>query len=599
MQKTITSLFLFAILSFTTHDLISQNHAENKNIIASLSSTGTQKFLILLVNYSDSSQYYTAANFKDLFYNNNYSFQGASGSVKKYFLNNSFNQLTLLLTASICGWINVAHTHNYYTGTIASNNWKNFVIDAIEAARGAYTSLDLSNYDSNSDGIIDGIIIIHQGKGQEYSGSTNDINSYMGDMTADNKVYNGKKIGQYIILPEFYGNTRDMQTPGIICHYIGHLLGLPDMTPENLSNDGLGLWDLMGKGYDLNNGRTPANLTAWEKSKLSWQTPEVISATGSYSLKNAMNNNKSYKINTSTSNEYFLLENRQNNGWDKYLPGHGMLIYHVDGSYISSHLSNNTVNNDATHPGLDIEEADSMVGNSSYNGDPFPGAYNVFFFTDNSIPSAMSWAGTPTSKPVSNIFEDMNDSTIYFDFMDDGPADFNCDYRNAAPGDTIQFFDISGFSADTWAWAITPSTGVTYVDSANAEKRNPRFRFDATGYYTVKMTASGGGNTDIESKHHYIHIDPAYQGIDEHLPGLVITAFPVPASDYLCVRIENGTGLPADGSLFDIMGKQVSKFRFERNNKTIINTAGLVPGCYLLEVKQKNEIVKKKIFISR
>lgn len=597
MQKITTSLFLFIALSLFTNGTFSQNHAGNKNITASLLPTGTQKFLVLLVNYSDSSQLYTLTNFKDLFYNTNYNFQGASGSIRKYFLNNSFNQLTFLLTASICGWLNVAHPHNYYAGTMASNNWKSFVIDAIDAARGAFTSLNFSNYDANSDGIVDGIIIIHQGKGQESSGNTNDIYSYMGDMTSDNKVYNGKKIGQYIILPEFYANTKDIQTPGIICHYIGHLLGLPDMTPENLSNDGTGIWDLMGRGYGLNNGRTPANLTAWEKSKLGWQTPTVISATGSYSLKNAMNNNKSYKINTIASNEYFLLENRQNTGWDTYLPGHGMMIYHVDDTYITSHLANNTVNTDMTHPGLDVVEADGMTGSSNYEGDPFPGTHYVCSFTDNTTPSAMSWSGSNTAKPAINIYEESGDSTIYFDFMTLGPADFNSDHINSAPTDTIQFFDISGFSADSWTWEIIPSTGVTYVDSAGAEKRNPRYRFDINGFYTVKMTASGGGNTDVESKHHYIHIDPVYQGINEHTPGLNITVFPVPAADYIYVSIQQGSGLQAEGALYDIRGRQVIKFNINNDNKAKISTAGLVPGCYILEIRQKAGTVKKKIFI--
>ena len=54
---------------------------------------------------------------------------------------------------------------------------------------------------------------------------------------------------------------------------------------------------------------------------------------------------KFYQINTTTTNEYFLIENRQKQGFDTYIPGNGMIIYHV-------HSGVNQVGNkiNATHP---------------------------------------------------------------------------------------------------------------------------------------------------------------------------------------------------------------------------------------------------------
>ena len=38
------------------------------------------------------------------------------------------------------------------------------------------------------------------------------------------------------------------------------------------------------------------------------------------------------RIPTSTNGEYYLVENRQQTGWDSYIGGSGMLIYHIDKS---------------------------------------------------------------------------------------------------------------------------------------------------------------------------------------------------------------------------------------------------------------------------
>ena len=52
---------------------------------------------------------------------------------------------------------------------------------------------------------------------------------------------------------------------------------------------------------------------------------------------------------------FYLLEARKKEGWDKFLPGRGMLITKI--SYNASDWANNTVNNSATRMGVDIMEA--------------------------------------------------------------------------------------------------------------------------------------------------------------------------------------------------------------------------------------------------
>lgn len=59
---------------------------------------------------------------------------------------------------------------------------------------------------------------------------------------------------------------------------------------------------------------------------------------------------------TDSPNEFFLFENRQKTGWDAYIPGHGMLVWHVE--YDPDVWNLNTVNNRPSHQYVDIEEAD-------------------------------------------------------------------------------------------------------------------------------------------------------------------------------------------------------------------------------------------------
>ena len=73
----------------------------------------------------------------------------------------------------------------------------------------------------------------------------------------------------------------------------------------------------------------------------------------------------------SGDNEYFILENRQQRGWDAYLPGHGMLMWHIDMD--EEAWMNNMVNIDPSHQRVDIVEADGIGSDASMTGDPFPG----------------------------------------------------------------------------------------------------------------------------------------------------------------------------------------------------------------------------------
>jgi hypothetical protein len=115
------------------------------------------------------------------------------------------------------------------------------------------------------------------------------------------------------------------------------------------------------------------------------------------------------------------LENRQPIGFDKELPGHGLLILHVD--YDSSIWSANKINsNTKDHQHLTIIPADNDYNTRSLRsmaGDPWPGVTDNTILGNKTTPAATLYrANTDGSKlmnmPISHITENVNAMTVSF-----------------------------------------------------------------------------------------------------------------------------------------------------------------------------------------
>lgn len=82
-------------------------------------------------------------------------------------------------------------------------------------------------------------------------------------------------------------------------------------------------------------------------------------------------------------------------------------------------------------------------------------------------------------------------------------ADFTADNTTPCVGSTVQFTDLSSGAPTSWAWSFSPST-VTYVGGTNSTSQNPQVQFNATGSYTVTLTATNAYGSDPEVKTAYI-----------------------------------------------------------------------------------------------
>lgn len=133
--------------------------------------------------------------------------------------------------------------------------------------------------------------------------------------------------------------------------------------------------------------------------------------------------------NDNNKNEYYLIENRQQNVgiWDKQLPASGMMITHVD--YDENIWEWNNVNTIVNYSGdyaylsndhqrLTIFHADNEEGSSadSQAGDLYPFNGNNSLTNTSSPAATIYQGGTTMGKPITNITQN-EDGSIDFDFM--------------------------------------------------------------------------------------------------------------------------------------------------------------------------------------
>ena len=433
--------------------------------------------LVILVSFSDLD--FKMENprdtYDDIFNKEGYNQRNGAGCVADYFRSQSNGLVNMHF--EVYGPIKVEtkaqpydnptdKTRNYGQ-TIMSGATKQFIADNPD--------IDLSIYDWNGDGAIEQVIYVFAG----FSGNQNVSTSY-GYVWPNTSTISpittpqGITISNYTASCELWSNGVSCGI-GTICHEFTHSLGLPDIYPTNSDGDYsvVDEWDLMDGGNFINYGWCPPNYSALEKILMGWLTPvELTEPTHIDGMKPCADGGEVYLV-RNTKNEYYLLENRQQSGWDLGIPGRGLAIFHVN--YNASKWSSNTVNATKNAYRYDLVHADNMDYNTWYDYIIAEGSNNPYVnkprlnsrilstspyplrtadptptvnseLTDTSVPAAVVYNENAEgkrlmSKPITNITQNP-DGTIAFDFMG-GNNDGIVTLTNTAP-QTHQVYNLMG-----------------------------------------------------------------------------------------------------------------------------------------------------------
>ena len=264
------------------------------------------------------------------------------------------------------------------------------------------------NLDYDNDGLVDNVCFIVRGGVGAWSSLLWPHKWALYDRTV--KI-NGKRVYTFnfqLADASAYFNA------SVMCHEMNHSLGAPDLYHYNYgtSLSPVGPWDLME-----DNAMPPQHCGAYMKMKYGlWidEIPEITQA-GTYTLNpisSATPNNVAYKIATEYSDQFYVLEYRDNTSlFETSLPGSGLLIYRINTSF---------------------------GGNASY--DPSSGIYDeVYLYRPGGSTSSNGdlWTAHFSSDVGRSEF---SASTSAYPFFTDGTIDNNFRiYNITEAGNTISF----------------------------------------------------------------------------------------------------------------------------------------------------------------
>ena len=399
---------------------------------------------VVLVTFSDAdfSMPDPAAYYNRIFNEEGYNEGMGKGCVADYFREQSGGRCNLQF--DIYGPVKVSTKAGGHRGLYFGNDAMNEALRVLCETE----QTDFSIYDWDGNNEVNQVVLV----AASYCG--NNTSGYLWPNTGYSSILlpGGIRSSSTSITCELWKDA-SLCGIGTIIHEFCHALGLPDIYPQSPATafSTVDEWDLMDGGNYTNHGWCPPNLSAMEKMYLGWASPvELTEPTTIKDMKPLSDGGETYIIRSSgNSDEYYLLENRRQKGWDYACPGNGLLIYHVD--YLRESWVNNNVNNSDSHYRYDLFHADgknykdwdldnngkdpnkwtteNWIRNSYLSTSPYPyynnetGITNASL-TDDSNPAATLFTANAEGKKlmgkaITNIQID-DEGNVSFDFMKSG-----------------------------------------------------------------------------------------------------------------------------------------------------------------------------------
>ena len=241
--------------------------------------------------------------------------------------------------------VTLPNSYTFYGANNSDGDEENAPQMIIDACAAVGPEVDFSAYDNDGDGEVDNVFVFYAGPNEAEGAGDSFVWPHMWYVQSGAGLTyrrDGVLVDNYACTSELRLDSNlstytTLATIGTFCHEYTHTFGIPDLYDTDEEDSGgyaEAMWysiDLMDAGNHNDEGKTPPNYSAVERWFFEMSEGEPLTE-GTHTLRPVQENGDYYILETDDEREIFLFECRQASGWDKYIGGNGLLIYHIDGS---------------------------------------------------------------------------------------------------------------------------------------------------------------------------------------------------------------------------------------------------------------------------
>ena len=295
---------------------------------------GLHRTLIILAQFQDLPFTYTRDDFERLI-------NGPGQTSALAYFNEQWKGHTTF-QFDITDIVTLPQPYRYYGADNEDEEEENAPRMIRDACAAVGSEVDFSQYDNDGDGMVDNLFVFYAGPNQAEGADEDHVWPHQWYLLSGAHLtfqQDGVFVDNYACTSEL--RIIDAQTTGLayigtFCHEYTHTFNFPDLYDGDDNDDGYaeGLWrtiDLMDAGNYNDDGRTPPNYSALERWRFGISEGRLLTE-GTHTLQPVQKNGDYFYLPTDNEEEWFLFECRQEQGWDRFIGGSGLLIYHIDRS---------------------------------------------------------------------------------------------------------------------------------------------------------------------------------------------------------------------------------------------------------------------------